>query len=81
MLKVLFINMLGYGYINLILGLVEELIKRGEKIIYLVEEEFREKIEKIGVKFKGYKIVLSIDSLVDIRNSEERIRILLDLRM
>ncbi|OOM07507.1 macrolide family glycosyltransferase [Clostridium saccharobutylicum] len=81
MSKVLFINMLGYGHINPTLGLVEELIKRGEKITYLAEEEFREKIEKTGVKFKGYKIALSTDSLADIRNSEERIRTLLDLRM
>lgn len=76
MSKVLFINMLGDGHVNPTLGLVEELIKRGEQVTYLAEEDFRKKIKKTGAKFKGYKTSVNINSL-----AKGNVQTLLDLRM
>ncbi|WP_010250909.1 macrolide family glycosyltransferase [Acetivibrio cellulolyticus] len=58
MSKVLFMNMPAHGHINPTLGLVEELIGRGEEVTYLTGEEFREKIEKTGAKFKSFRFYL-----------------------
>ncbi|MCB2293576.1 glycosyl transferase [Clostridium algoriphilum] len=81
MSEILFINMLGDGHVNPTLGLVKELIKRGEQVTYLAGEEFREKIEKTGAKFRGYKTSLNINSLANINHRSENIQFLLDLRM
>ncbi|OPZ83526.1 MAG: Oleandomycin glycosyltransferase [Firmicutes bacterium ADurb.Bin419] len=58
MSKVLFMNMPAHGHINPTLGLVEELVKRGEEVTYLTGEEFRDKIEKTGARFKSFKFYL-----------------------
>ncbi|MBX4266690.1 macrolide family glycosyltransferase [Clostridium estertheticum] len=55
MKRVLFINVFGDGHINPTIGLVKELINRGEKVTYIAGEEFREKIEKAGATFIGHK--------------------------
>jgi len=47
--------MFGTGHVNPTIGLVKELMNRGEKVTYISSEEFREKIEKTGAKFKGIK--------------------------
>ena len=52
MSKVLFLNIPHHGHINPTLGLVEELSRRGEVVVYFSTEEFREKIEKAGGIFK-----------------------------
>ena len=46
MKKVLFINMFGHGHINPTIGLVKELMNRGEQVTYIAGEEFREKSRK-----------------------------------
>ncbi len=58
MSKVLFMNIPAHGHINPTLGLVEELVKRGEEVTYLTGEEFRDKIEKTGARFKSFKFYL-----------------------
>lgn len=63
MSKVLFLNILGHGHINPTIGIVKELINRGEKVTYLAGEEFRDKIEKTGAKFKGHKNLLNANFL------------------
>lgn len=55
MSHVLFINVFGHGHINPTIGLVKELIGRGEKVTYIAGEEFREKLENLGAVFIGYK--------------------------
>ena len=57
MKKVLFINMFGHGHVNPTIGLVKELMNRGEQVTYIAGEEFREKIEKTGAKFIGHKTI------------------------
>ncbi|WP_315067029.1 macrolide family glycosyltransferase [uncultured Clostridium sp.] len=56
MSKVLFLSVPAHGHVNPTLGLVNELIKQGEEITYFCEENFREKIEKTGAKFKSYRV-------------------------
>ncbi|MHC1682868.1 MAG: macrolide family glycosyltransferase [Clostridiaceae bacterium] len=53
--KILFINGPAHGHTNPTLGLVEELTLRGEKVVYITTEEFRERIEKKGAEVKTYK--------------------------
>lgn len=48
MARVLFINTGSEGHINPTLQVVEELISRGEEVVYFSIESFRERIEKTG---------------------------------
>ncbi|WP_242235135.1 macrolide family glycosyltransferase [Bacillus cereus group sp. BfR-BA-01316] len=48
MTRVLFINAGSEGHINPTLKVVEELISRGEEVVYFSIEAFRERIEKTG---------------------------------
>ncbi len=54
MAKVIFFNVPGYGHINPTLPVVEELVHRGEEVIYYGTERFREKIERTGSIFRHY---------------------------
>ncbi|URZ07728.1 macrolide family glycosyltransferase [Clostridium felsineum] len=54
MSKVLFMNFPAYGHVNPTLGLVDELVKRGEEVYYFCTDEFKESIEKTGAKFISY---------------------------
>ncbi|MBU3201354.1 glycosyl transferase [Clostridium estertheticum] len=55
MSNALFISMFGTGHVNHTIGLVKELMNRGEQVTYISGEEFRGKIEKTGARFKGLK--------------------------
>jgi MGT family glycosyltransferase len=55
MSKVLFMNGPAEGHTNPTLGLVEELIRRGEEVVYFTTEEFQDKIEKTGTTFRSYE--------------------------
>ncbi|WP_055108618.1 macrolide family glycosyltransferase [Paenibacillus ihumii] len=48
MARVLFINGGSEGHINPTIGVVQELIARGEEVVYFCIEAFRERIEKTG---------------------------------
>ncbi|MDQ0971413.1 MGT family glycosyltransferase [Neobacillus niacini] len=48
MARVLFINAGSEGHINPTIGVVQELISRGEEVVYFTIESFRERIEKTG---------------------------------
>ncbi|MGG4507174.1 macrolide family glycosyltransferase [Heyndrickxia sporothermodurans] len=48
MARVLFINIGSEGHINPTVGVVQELISRGEEVVYFTIEDFRERIEKTG---------------------------------
>ncbi|NRT80538.1 macrolide family glycosyltransferase [Clostridium beijerinckii] len=60
MSKVLFLSIPAHGHINPTLGLINELVKQGEEITYFCSEDFKEKIEKTGAKFKSYRVELSL---------------------
>ncbi|AGK54606.1 macrolide family glycosyltransferase [Bacillus sp. 1NLA3E] len=48
MARVLFLNAGSEGHINPTIGVVQELISRGEEVVYFTIEAFRERIEKTG---------------------------------
>ncbi len=53
--KVLFLNYPGEGHVNPTIALVEELLKKGEEVVYYCIEEYRNKIEKTGAPFRPYR--------------------------
>lgn len=55
----IFFNVPAHGHINPTLPIVNELVKRGETIIYYSTEAFKEKIEKAGAKYKPYSFSLT----------------------
>ncbi|MNM92211.1 Oleandomycin glycosyltransferase [compost metagenome] len=54
MARVLFINGGSEGHINPSLGVVQELIARGEEVVYFCTEAFRERIEKTGATVRTF---------------------------
>jgi MGT family glycosyltransferase len=60
MARVLFINGGSEGHINPTIGVVQELISRGEEVVYFTIEAFRERIEMTGAAvrtFDGQKFI------------------------
>ncbi|GIP22168.1 macrolide family glycosyltransferase [Paenibacillus sp. J22TS3] len=54
MARVLFINAGSEGHINPTIGVVQELIARGEEVVYFCIEAYREKIEKTGATVRTF---------------------------
>ncbi|WP_067621021.1 macrolide family glycosyltransferase [Alicyclobacillus acidiphilus] len=54
MARVLFINAGSEGHINPTLGVVQELVRRGEEVVYLTAEPFRHRVEATGAKVLTY---------------------------
>lgn len=73
MARGLFLAFPGHGHVNPTIGLVNELIKKGDEIIYICSEEFRSKFENTGAKFVGFDLDLSdFDGKNTINNMGER---------
>ena len=49
----------GHGHVNPTIGLVNELVKSGDEITYICDEEFRSKLKNTGAKFVGFKLDIS----------------------
>ncbi|GIP23114.1 macrolide family glycosyltransferase [Paenibacillus sp. J22TS3] len=60
MANVLFLSIPSHGHVNPSLGLVSELVRRGEKVIYFSSEDFKEKVERTGAIFQKYNEDLNI---------------------
>lgn len=54
MSKAIVINFPAEGHINPTIGVVKELVNRGEEVIYYCEEEYRFKLQNVDVKFRNY---------------------------
>ena len=54
MSNVLFLASPSHGHVNPTLGLVDELVRRGERVTYFASEPFRERVEATGATFKAY---------------------------
>ncbi len=59
MSNVLFVNLPAEGHINPTVGLVRELIERGEKVTYYCAETFRERLMLTGANVRTYRDFLS----------------------
>jgi MGT family glycosyltransferase len=59
MSTVLFLNGPASGHVYPTLGLVEELVALGEKVVYVASEDFRETLERLGSTFVAYDNFLS----------------------
>lgn len=60
MARVLFINGGSEGHVNPTIGVVQELISRGEEVVYFTIEAYRERMEKTGAvvrTFDGQKFI------------------------
>ncbi len=58
MAKYVFFNFPASGHVNPTLAIVEELIKRGEQVVYYLPERFRQTIEATGATFHAYQDTL-----------------------
>jgi MGT family glycosyltransferase len=54
MAKIVFMSLPAYGHVNPTLPVVQELVKRGNRVIYYNTEEFRAPIERMGAEFRPY---------------------------
>ncbi|WP_040948949.1 macrolide family glycosyltransferase [Gorillibacterium massiliense] len=54
MSRVLFINGGSEGHINPTIGIVQELVSRGEEVVYFCIEAFRERMEQAGAKVRTF---------------------------
>ena len=54
MSNVLFLGMPSHGHVNPTIGLVAELVRRGERVTYFASEMFRSRIEGAGATYRGY---------------------------
>ena len=54
-MKILFINLPYDGHVVPTIGLVQELIKQGCEVTYLMSLDWRDKIADSGAQFYGYK--------------------------
>lgn len=53
-MKILFINLPYYGHVVPTIGLVQELIKQGCEVTYLMPFDWEEKVAESGARFHGY---------------------------
>lgn len=70
MATVLMFNFPGEGHVNPTLALIEELVKRGEEVVYYCVEEYKEKIEKTGALFRPYENFLAKVDMLKRMNGE-----------
>ena len=54
--RVLFINGGSEGHVNPTIGVVQELITRGEEVVYFTIEDYRERIEKTGATVRTFDV-------------------------
>ncbi|MBI5839051.1 MAG: glycosyl transferase [Chloroflexi bacterium] len=54
MSKAVFFSLPAHGHVNPSLSLVDELVKRGEQVIYYTSPEFKHKVEQTGAQFRDY---------------------------
>ena len=64
MARVLLINGGSEGHINPTLGLVQELIRRGEEVVYFMAEQYRERVEPTGAKVITFDVSKFIEAFI-----------------
>ena len=55
MAKYVFLDIPAYGHVNPTLAVVQELVKRGQEVIYYLPEQFKGTVEATGAVFRSYE--------------------------
>ncbi len=55
MAKYVFLSMPAYGHVNPTFAVVQELVKRGQEVIYYLPEQFRDAVQATGAVFRSYE--------------------------
>jgi MGT family glycosyltransferase len=55
MSKYIFLNVPAHGHVNPTLAVAQELVRRGEQVVYYLTEEFRAAVEATGAMFRAYQ--------------------------
>ena len=66
-MRILFVNLPYHGHVIPTIGLVQELIKAGHQVTYLMPHDWKEKIAESGAEFLGYENNTKLDK--QIRNA------------
>ena len=78
MAKYVFLELPGYGHVNPTLAIVQELVKRGQEVIYYLPEKFKSVVQATGATFRSYESQLGdISSIADSSNVAERFSVLM----
>jgi len=64
MARVLFINGGSEGHVNPTIGVVQELIKRGEEVVYFTIEEYRNRLEKTGATVRTFDVQKFLNAFI-----------------
>lgn len=64
MARGLFLMMPAHGHVNPTIGLVNALLKKGDKITYICGEEFKNKFKDMDIKFIGFNNILNSEQSV-----------------
>lgn len=64
MAKVLFINAGSEGHINPTLGVVQELIRRGEEVVYFAADQYRDRVESTGAEVITFDVNTFIEAFL-----------------
>ncbi|PUA37622.1 glycosyl transferase family 1 [Paenibacillus elgii] len=54
MARILFMNGGAEGHVNPTVSVVQELVQRGNEVVYFTTENFRERLEKVGAEVRAY---------------------------
>ncbi|WP_396022951.1 MULTISPECIES: hypothetical protein [Bacillus cereus group] len=63
--KVLTFNFPGERHVDPTLALIEELVKRGEEVVYYCVKEYKEKFERTGASFRPYENFLATVNMLE----------------
>jgi len=55
MAKYVFLEIPAYGHVNPTFAIVQELVKRGQEVIYYLPEQFKDTVEAAGAVFRSYE--------------------------
>jgi MGT family glycosyltransferase len=58
MSKYTFLNVPAHGHVNPTLAVAQELVRRGEQVVYYLTEEFRAAVEATGATFRPYQSIM-----------------------
>jgi len=64
MARVLFINAGSEGHVNPTLGVVQELIRRGEEVVYFVADQYRDRVESTGAEVITFDVSKFIEAFL-----------------